>query len=161
MWNLRDPGLIVVIFDLKLDGPNLNNLEFEGLCRSEAFRMAPMSNMRVFCQNVSQSVDPTADGRLGVGGGRREEGPQLFKDVVPTSPLRITEKSNISPAMQPLGLWLAASGFDWEEFSVSDPGLGWARAGWETDLLIRVNREIYYWWNWILICFNIIVVMKW
>ena len=80
MWNLRDPGLIVVIFDLKLDGPNLNNLEFEGLCRSEAFRMAPMSNMRVFCQNVSQSVDPTADGRLGVGGGRREEGPQLFKD---------------------------------------------------------------------------------
>ena len=42
MWNLRDSGLIVVIFDLKLDGPNLNNLEFEGLCRSEAFRMAPM-----------------------------------------------------------------------------------------------------------------------
>ena len=42
MWNLGVLKLIVVIFDLKLDGPNLNNLEFEGLCRSEGFRMAPM-----------------------------------------------------------------------------------------------------------------------
>ena len=33
--------LIPVIFDLKLDGPNLNNPQFEGLCRSEAFTMAP------------------------------------------------------------------------------------------------------------------------
>ena len=40
--NLRDSVLILVILHLKLDGPNLNNLEFEGLCRSEAFRLAPV-----------------------------------------------------------------------------------------------------------------------
>ena len=39
--SLRDSVLIPVILHLKLDGPNLNNLEFEGLCRSEAFRLAP------------------------------------------------------------------------------------------------------------------------
>ena len=68
MWNLRDSGLIVVIFDLKLDGPNLNNLEFEGLCRSEAFRMAPMSEHASILSEC-QSVDcerPVGGGGLGL-----------------------------------------------------------------------------------------------
>ena len=95
--------------------------------------------------------------------------------LVPTSPFGVTERSNRAQKggyRVKDSYWTLVHCWWWWWWCLELRGSqsvtqGRARAGrlagrvWENDLLIRVNREIYYWWNWILICFNIIVVMKW